>query len=262
MILNMVGGGGAGLNFTVVGGTSQPSSPSANTIWVNTSTSITSWIFSVTQPAGSAGMVWFKVGTSSTVQFNALKKNNLQVYPLSVKQYVSGAWVDKTAKTYQGGKWVEWRRYLYNSGDKCTDITGGYTAINMAYSSDATAKALPSIAESGGVMTIKHTSTSNVGGAVRTGNKIDLTNFSKLYFDGKLTANSGATQRTNLSIWSAIGEYRDTNRVACLEADNTDGEKTLDISGLKGTFYIGFFLYNNANQSPAASVTMRKMWLA
>lgn len=53
MIFNMTGGGGvagAGLNFKVVGGTTQPTSPSENTIWVNTSTAITSWSFGANEP--------------------------------------------------------------------------------------------------------------------------------------------------------------------------------------------------------------------
>ncbi len=37
-------------NFEVVGGTTQPTSPKANTIWVNTDAEITSYIFSVTKP--------------------------------------------------------------------------------------------------------------------------------------------------------------------------------------------------------------------
>lgn len=104
------GGGGGGLNYKVVGGTSAPSNPKENTIWVNTSTEITSHVFSATQPTGSEGMVWFKTETICNVNFNALKKNVLQVYPLSAKQYVSGAWVDKTAKIYQGGAWKEFVR--------------------------------------------------------------------------------------------------------------------------------------------------------
>ncbi len=50
MILNMSGGGGNPLNFKIVNGTSAPASPKENTIWVKTSTAITSWDFSATQP--------------------------------------------------------------------------------------------------------------------------------------------------------------------------------------------------------------------
>ena len=72
--MNGGGGGSAGLNFTVIGGTTEPTSPSENMIWVNTSTTITSWTFSPNQPTGSEGMVWFMTNTSSPINFNALEK--------------------------------------------------------------------------------------------------------------------------------------------------------------------------------------------
>ena len=50
MIHEMIGGGGASLNFKVVGGTSTPSSPKENTIWVNTDAEISSWAFSAEEP--------------------------------------------------------------------------------------------------------------------------------------------------------------------------------------------------------------------
>ena len=115
-------GGGSGLNFSVKAYASESALPSVereNTIAVFTDVEISGWIFSATQPTSKEeGIVWFPTGDSSTVQFNALKKNGIEVYPLSAKQYVSGAWVDKAAKSYQGGKWVDW----YN-GDIVFDRT-------------------------------------------------------------------------------------------------------------------------------------------
>jgi hypothetical protein len=126
MIFNVSGGGGTALNFRVVGGTTAPSNHKENMIWVNTSTTISSWVFSATQPTAATGKVWITTGTSSTVEFNALKKNGIQVYPIAAKQYVSGAWVEKEAKSYQGSAWVEWIRYLYIYGDEYTGFTGGW----------------------------------------------------------------------------------------------------------------------------------------
>lgn len=117
---NTGGGGSGGLNFQVIGGTTAPSNPKENMIWVNTSTKITSYIFSATQPTGSAGMVWISTGTSSTVEFNALKKNGIQVYPISAKQYINGAWRNVEAKSYRNGSWVEWletEKFLYYRGN-------------------------------------------------------------------------------------------------------------------------------------------------
>ena len=126
MIYNMTGGGGGGLNFKVVGGTVQPASPSENMIWVNTSVAITSWVFSTTAPTNpAAGMVWFATGSISSVAFNAVKKNGIWVYPAGCQQYVSGAWVTKTAKTYQSGAWKDWQLTLYKDGTKRVKFTDG-----------------------------------------------------------------------------------------------------------------------------------------
>lgn len=100
------GSGGNPLNFKVVGGTSKPGNPKENTIWINTDTEITSWIFSTTQPAGEEGMVWFSTGAGSSSEFNALKKNNITVNPMQVKQYIDGAWVKKEGFLYQNGTWI------------------------------------------------------------------------------------------------------------------------------------------------------------
>lgn len=104
-IVRRGGGGGASLNFSVVGGTTQPTGKE-NLIWVNTANTITSWEFSATQPTSPvAGMVWFRTILSASVKFNALKKNGVWVYPSTVSQYVGGTWVSKNASIYQSGSW-------------------------------------------------------------------------------------------------------------------------------------------------------------
>ena len=103
------GGGDGGLNFKVIGSTTTPRSHAENTIWINTGTTITSWVFSATEPAEkSSGMVWITTGISSEVEFNALKKNAIQVYPMAAKQYNGSSWNDVTAMIYKGGQWVSW----------------------------------------------------------------------------------------------------------------------------------------------------------
>lgn len=121
-------GGGASLNFTVVGGTTQPSNPKENMIWVNTDTDITSYIFSASSPADPVeGMVWIFTGIKSSVPINVLKKHCIMVYPIFAKQYVSSAWVDVEAKSYQSGAWVDWwDGELYAYGDTFDSIAGGW----------------------------------------------------------------------------------------------------------------------------------------
>lgn len=116
MIFNMTGGG-AGLNFKIVGGTSQPTNPTENMIWVNTDNEITSWAFSATEPVDKVpGMVWFKTGSVSTVAFNAIKKNRVTIYPMSAVQLIDSEWKSVDTKSYLNGTWTNWRVYLFNNG--------------------------------------------------------------------------------------------------------------------------------------------------
>lgn len=115
------GGGGAALNFDVKQYTTESqlsaAKPKENTIGVITTTAITNWHFAAEQPGNMVnGDVWFHTGTSSTVAFNALKKNNVTVYPLGLKQYVNGALVDVSGKIYQAGIWKDFETVLYDSG--------------------------------------------------------------------------------------------------------------------------------------------------
>ena len=97
--------GGAGLNFAVVGGTTQPASPKENTIWVNTDTAIGGWAFSAAEPTAAEGLVWILTGTTSPAAFNAAKKETLTVYPQVAKQYIGGKWEPKEVQAYVGGEW-------------------------------------------------------------------------------------------------------------------------------------------------------------
>ena len=100
------GGGGNPLNFTVIGGTTQPENPKENTIWVNTPNEVTGWSLSAEEPkAPIDGMVWIKTGFDKAFIFNAIEENTLTVYPQNAFQYVSGEWVYTETEIYQNGEW-------------------------------------------------------------------------------------------------------------------------------------------------------------
>lgn len=177
-------GGGAALNFKVVGNP-QPEAPSENTIWVNTDVPIGAWYFNATQPENlNEGDVWFLTSTSSPAEFNALKKNGIQVYPMSAKQYVGGALVDVEAKSYQGGEWVDWVTYLYNKGDECTDITGGWKGVNKQSGSTADG----TFTKESEYITIKNAYNGTYGAT--TVNAVDMSLFYTLYMVVSASASS------------------------------------------------------------------------
>lgn len=121
------------LNFRIVGGTSQPNDPVENTVWVNTDKEITSWAISPEQPnSPTEGMVWISSGSSGNVSFNALKKNEIAVFLMEAKQYVSGTWNKVEHSIYQNGKWSESQKgfVIYENGSFGTNSDG--TTFNVA----------------------------------------------------------------------------------------------------------------------------------
>lgn len=232
-------GGVSPLNFKVVGGTSAPGSPKENTIWVNTATAITSYVFSATQPTGSEGMVWIKTGVASPAAFNALKKNGIQLYPLIARQYVSGVWVDKTAKSYQGGKLVDWINYLYNEGNEFKDITGGWIV-----------KAQGTITKEAGYLAIKKTSDSAAW--ISTTSVIDFTDITRIEADYSNDANSshsgmflqnGNPPSSGGMDWSkAVAKVWDISTGGL----NTYKTMTLNTTAIKGTYLVYLLVYQNA----------------
>lgn len=249
------GGSGSGLNFKVVGDTTQPANPSENMIWVNTDAEITSWIFSAAEPTEpTEGMVWISTGVVSSTTFNALKKNGIQIYPAHAKHYVSGSWIQKFAKIYQGGTWVDfWNNVLYESGNEYEFVTGGWIGTPKKYDSGSNAVEAKITR---GSTTITMKSNGDGGCLVHTANKIDLTNYSKLVFDGKVSKASSYASLANMRVWSNFGTYQTSNAAATASLQyHSDGEVTLDVSKLTGSYYIGFGLH------ASGTVVMRSMHL-
>lgn len=245
MIFNTVSGG-APLNFSVVAYETEEllmaGTPNPNTIGVVTATDISSWVFSPEKPAEpSEGMVWFFNGTNSPVEFNALKKNAIQLYPVSAHQYVSGAWVNVVAMSYRDGAWVNlWNGDLYTPGNEFESITGGWVAEPKGRLASAAGTAMPTVTQDENGMAMQCDS----GGVVRTANKVDLTNFSRLCFTGDLRTSGSRSDWMRLCIWSEMGTYWNDNIVAQLSSSNTEyGTQYIEIESLEGRYYIGFGIY-------------------
>lgn len=232
MIFNMTGGGRP-MNFDVKAYATEAlmdaDTPKANTIGVITTTDITGWHFSATQPKNMAnGEVWFSVGTSSPVEFNALKKNGIHVYPLSAKQMVSGALKNVTAKSWQGGKWVSWIRYLYKHGDECTDITGGWTNSGFAHNGIS----LGTVTKDSTGITVTGSSGSTYAG-ICTQNLIDWSEISELTVYSP-TENAKVELRFFTGTNTATYASTFTSYV-------TDGVVTFSIGSITGTYRIVFY---------------------
>ena len=232
-------GGGAPLNFKVVGNP-EPIAPGENTIWVNTETKITGYDFSATEPTAPVeGMVWIHTGTSSSVEFNALKKNGITVYPLSAKQYVSGAWVDKTANSYQNSAWVDWMTLLYYKGDEHTDITGGWSSFSCVTDADLYSAGCVKGTDR---LTIKTTS-SRGSAAFGTKNMVDLTPYSYVEFVVPYLKDCA---RFGVSKYKSTSTWENSASLARPSGGLSNAVVRVDVRNLSGSYYVYFADWHSA----------------
>lgn len=250
------GGKASELNFRVVGGTTQPSNPAENTIWANTSDTAISYIFSATEPTSpSEKMVWIFTGTSSDVNFNALKKNGIEVYPQSAKQYTNGEWVQIDAYMYQSGKWVQFSErittlYLYTPGNTQDSVTGGWKTLGAAQiKSDYLAMMFKSDWK---------------GAQLFTKNAIDMSSYKFLNVEVKdfsRTCYLGINNTKPNEIH--FNDDKFSNKADCerIVSITKNGTNQLDIADAKGAFYV-WLGEEGQNASAASGCHITDVWLS
>lgn len=239
LIAQIPSGGGTSLNFSVVGGTIPPSSPSENTIWVDTNETITQVVMSAVDPSVLAdGAVWIRLMDSGSASVSIVSGASITVKVGTVVQYVSGVLVGRDAQIYQNGAWANIVGWAYYHGEKFTTFTGGFTFTknsNGAYTDNSA---------NGGYMYLYDNGSSNARFAtVYSVNQISGMHFSRLHARvipkrtntghikiAATTQNTVTTTITGLSSTLAIAEYE------VFDA-NTEMEISVDVSNI-GSYYI------------------------
>ena len=223
MIFNMNGGGGAGLNFSIVGNP-QPVNPKENTIWVNTGIEITGWAFKVTAPDSPvAGMVWVVTGKYSTAAFNAIQKNSIHIYPVRAYQYINGSWEEKDALVWQNGEWKEWAWFLYPSELQYVKYAGANVKVTV----------------DGDVVNFTPSTSSNSNWTFAFKDPIDVTD--KHFLRATINLTKGVQSGySGIAICSKLPTtYNLTNIVASHYADSLGvTELEIPLSNVTGTVYI------------------------
>lgn len=234
------GGGGSSLNFDVKAyadvAALQSDVPKENTIGVITTVKITDWVFAAQEPdEPKEGTIWIVTGQSSGVEFNALKKNSILVYPVSIKQYISGAWVDVEAKTYQNGKWVDLLYVYLISGSTLNTAFAG--AWNQTTGQQGVGGSAQMTSE--GLVVTANKGNGGSGSVFRYGpdNKINFSDFNSIEFVVDIKSGSGkfaaiVTSEFATGYNSANVAYVDT---AISQANQT---VSMDVSGVNGEYYL------------------------
>ena len=252
-------GGGGGLNFSVKAYASEsslPASASENTIAVITETAITGWVADVKEPESPTdGIVWIKVGTESEVPFNALRRNVIAIYPVSVLQYTNGEFANMNAFIYQNGAWVQFSEivtelYLYYSGEQYTGVTGGWKALD-AYTLKETYINLTVAAQYAGRQAFT-LSPVDMSGYSKL--NVEVTNWSKVCYLGINNT------KPNDYVWNDPNFSNQTDCEAITEI-TANGTVSLDISSMSGSFYV-WLGKPGQNTSNEEGCYIKKVWLS
>jgi hypothetical protein len=149
------------------------------------------------------------------------------------------------------------KTYLYNQGDECTALTGGWVggyqaaSLNITKGASTIAVTLPTTAPTG----------TTYQAAIETSNYIDLNNYTTLNFNVTSVTNVDGGRFVCLSTSSSKASTVYTGSAADFANFNTTGVKTIDISALNGNYYIRAGIYRESTTNPLLSITFDKAWL-
>lgn len=189
------------------------------------------------------GVVWITTGTFSPVAFNALKENAIQVCPISAKQYISGAWVDKSAKSYQGCAWVDWwDGQLYENGNQFTSVTGGWDIHDYVTNSR------PLMAAEHKADQMFFQAQNNYDVLMGIDNPVDLSDVNQIRVTGKINKvfpYNGAVYGITMKVLKTKDLASKVAEFSMLVEGMFD--YTLDVSNLSGEHYLTIQAFPNAN---------------
>lgn len=196
------------------------------------------------------GQVWIKPNLSSTVSFDAFKRNSKgNRIILQAGEYwlfrTGYGWQNytKNTKIYRNGAWENlWDGYYYKAGDQYTNITGGWTTEGWT-SSRWSVTQQSKINSSNLYVLGQSTSMSAVG----TVNKVDLSRISTI--KASINQNAG-------TVTMCICDSKNTSDSVAFKENTTTGshEINLDVSGYSGSYYIVLFAGGSGSEATITNV--------
>lgn len=244
--------GGAGIDLTVIGGTSQPASPSENTVWVNTATSIGEVYIQSTAPESpAAGDVWINnFVKGETLQVS--ESPYLEITVGTVKQYNGSSWTDPDVQIYKNGAWHTSALYIFSDG-KYSDYGVFDTGYSGSSSSTSPISGI-SITTYGGETCLKVPLVGSSTYYTRyISSPIDVTKYNTMSVTAHSPNLSGSSSYPNIvglddtlhGITSTSSTFDVIAYKAYSDAHEVKMTSTVDISSISGNYYVGIFTRSN-----------------
>lgn len=213
----------------------------------------------------ATGQIWVKTGEVSSFSMNALRKNDIDIRPVSVYEYTTNnGWAERAAQIYQYGAWSDIKTsfYLYNNG-KSTGYSWecDETMKENSYGWNA-ASDEGRITVNDTNITIKTSSSrgydyTNIFVANSSGSfvTVNLSKYTKIRIKGTLT---GATKNTAcvFRAMTEMGDYSTDNNVLSQAFYTGTIDATIDISAVNSGCYLGFTFYEEI-----ITFVLNELWL-
>lgn len=140
--------------------------------------------------------------------------------------------------------------YLYNHGDECTDLTGGWQSRALKGNDGSIAAKAPTLTKGTNSMTIQWIGSGS--GVCEIIKDVDLTAYSSIKWNGTFTPSGNNNIGTKVSVIKRSSSYWYTNSAAFANIS----AKSLDISSLTGAYDIVIGCQNNESTETAAITEM------
>lgn len=239
-------GFGSSLAYYLESGTTRPATAKENTVWIDSAVTATELLIQPTEPASPThGMVWLYFPGIGSVK---------------CRQYVSNAWVLKSAWLYANEAWSRmayaFDGVLYDAGAEATDFTGGWVAFNPDNAASGSATGCTKNADNLSV-SIYTTEGWPTGGWTTT-NEIDFSEFTTLHIIVTHAVITGTNVGTDSWIrfgatQTKVGKISTVQPYAALSS----GELSLNISTLER----GYPWFGGSSRAGRAELNVSKMWL-
>lgn len=243
-------GGGSGINLKVVGGTTQPSNPKENTIWVKTSSAVGNVYYTAVAPSSPAlNDIWISVHPTYVTRYIPISDKPYTQLPVSFCcQYDGNYWQGKETMVYMNSAWKGLKLLLHQKslGIGSTSYWSAF-ATQGNYASTQNLQA-PTFESSENGLAIKQVS-SRRGTAVYGTSSADTIDFSK-YSQISMVYYSSAANYRELCVtqtWPDLsGKYTCDKYIQKNNSSaSTTTEMVLDTSDITTSEYVAVGILNS-----------------
>lgn len=236
------------LKLRIFGGTTVPSSPQENDIWLQTNVAINGWeLFPITPTwQVSEGHVYIQTVPATggdLPNFNVVNTTNgyLWLQLSGAVQQISGTWVRLNGWIYHGSQWYQFSSTeytIFNAGG-ATDYSGGWNAYAYKSQSSGSTPKAPTFTLGSTIDISLYGQYSYNMGTVFSEAAIDLTKYNTLVIEIASTQTGGEDGGFSCGVCAA----KQNNWTPVATATNVGaGTHSIDISSLSGSYYLSLSL--------------------